>query len=79
METHPDEQKMMRAVSKAHLRTGLPLFTHTPHLKANWGDGFSAVLVTFAGKMRHAGVNEGTIRKILRENPRRFLAFAPKS
>ena len=179
METHPDEQKMMRAVSKAHLRTGLPLFTHTPHescskcaleqldlyesqnvnprhlcighlsdlkddpkaqtaiaiakrgvflgfdtvghelnvsrttlvtdrmklqmvlavleagyedllllssdmahnnhLKANWGDGFSAVLVTFAGKMRHAGVNEGTIRKILRDNPRRFLAFAPKS
>src|SRR5262245_16554106 len=31
METHPDEQKMIRAVSKAHLRTGLPIFTHTPH------------------------------------------------
>ena len=27
----PDEQKMIRAVSKAHLRTGLPIFTHIPH------------------------------------------------
>ena len=30
-EIHPDEQKMIRAVSKAHLRTGLPIFTHIPH------------------------------------------------
>lgn len=27
----PDERKVLRAVSKAHLRTGLPIFTHTPH------------------------------------------------
>jgi phosphotriesterase-related protein len=178
METHPDERKMMRAVAKAHLRTGLPIFTHTPHescgkcaldqielyeeqqvnpahlcighlsdlkddptaqtpiaiarrgaflgfdtvghelnvsrstnvtdriklqmvlavleagyenqlllssdmahnnhLKANWGEGFSAVLVTFVGKLRYAGVKESTIRKILHDNPRRFLAFEPK-
>jgi phosphotriesterase-related protein len=178
METHPDERKMIRAVSKAHLRTGLPIFTHTPHescgkcaleqmelyeeqkvdpahlcighlsdlkddatvqtpiaiarrgafigfdtvghelnvsrstnvtdkiklqmtlalldagyedqlllssdmahnnqLKANWGEGFSAVLVTFVGKLRYAGVKESTIRKILHDNPRRFLAFEPK-
>ena len=31
MEMHPDERKMHRAVAKAHLRTGLPIFTHTPH------------------------------------------------
>ena len=31
LETHPDEQKMLRAVGKAHLRTGLPIFTHSPH------------------------------------------------
>lgn len=179
--THPDERKMMRAVAKAHLQTGLPIFTHTPHescescaleqldvftsqgvdprhlcighvsdflddpkaltvieiakrgafigfdtvghqfeifgrapvtdrmhvqrvlavleagyedqlllssdlapsfgqqLKANWGEGFSAVLTTFAGKLRHAGVSEKTLRKILRDNPRRFLAFVPKA
>jgi phosphotriesterase-related protein len=179
METHPDERKMLRAVAKAHLRTGIPIFTHTPHescqpcaleqldifesqkvdprhlcighlsdfkddpkaqtpiaiarrgafigfdtvghelnvsrttlvtdrmklrmvlavleagyedllllssdmahnnqLKANWGEGFSAVLVTFVGKLRHAGVKEATIKKILHDNPRRFLAFAPKA
>jgi len=27
----PDERKVLRAVGKAHLRTGLPIFTHTPH------------------------------------------------
>ena len=31
MEMHPDERKMHRAVAKAHLKTGLPIFTHTPH------------------------------------------------
>ena len=178
IETHPNERKMMRAVAKGHHRTGLPIFTHTPHescqkcaleqldiyeaekvnpkslcighlsdihddpkalasiaiakrgawlgfdtvghelnvskttlvtervklrmtlavleagfedslllssdmahnnhLKANWGEGFSAVLVTFVGKLRFAGVKEATIRKILHDNPRRFLAFTPK-
>lgn len=28
---HPDERKVFRAAAKAHLRTGLPIFTHTPH------------------------------------------------
>src|SRR5258708_4097594 len=27
----PDERKVIRAVARAHLRTGLPIFTHTPH------------------------------------------------
>jgi phosphotriesterase-related protein len=179
LETHPDERKMMRAVAKAHHRTGLPIFTHTPHescqkcaleqfdiyesakvnprnlcighlsdlkddpkaqtpiaiakrgafvgfdtvghelgvsattnvtdrmklqmvlavldagledqillssdmahnrqLKANFGDGFSAVLVTFVGKLRYAGVKDSTIHKILHDNSRRFLAFTPKT
>ncbi len=179
LETHPDERKMMRAVSKAHHRTGLAIFTHSPHegcqkcaldqldvyesekvnprnlcighlsdlkddpkaqtpiaiakrgafvgfdtvghelnvsaitnvtdrmklhmvlavleagfedqillssdmahnrqLKANFGEGFSAVLVTFVGKMRYAGVKDSTIHKILHDNSRRFLAFTPKT
>tara|TARA_B100001123_G_scaffold384772_1_gene457843 strand:- start:7090 stop:8163 length:1074 start_codon:yes stop_codon:yes gene_type:complete len=27
----PDERKVHRAVARAHLKTGLPIFTHTPH------------------------------------------------
>jgi phosphotriesterase-related protein len=178
---HPDEQKVLRAISKAHLRTGLPIFSHIDHrgcpkcaldqvelfekagvnmralcighlsditpeqdpgwtthkaiakrgafvgfdtvgralalansrdipeaekikmvlsmigsgfedhllfsadfassvdLKANWGNGFSTVLVQFVPKLRNAGVSDSTIRKILVDNPRRFLAFVPKS
>ena len=31
MTMHPDERKVLRASCTVHLRTGLPLFTHTPH------------------------------------------------
>jgi phosphotriesterase-related protein len=173
----PDERKVLRAVAKAHLRTGLPIFTHTPHdscpscaleqlqilesqgvnmkqlvighlseilddpgaelhkniakrgaflgfdtvghflphspketdamrvkmilsvieagyedrillssdlgrvpdLKSNWGAGYSTVGTVFVPKLRYAGVKEETIRKILVDNPRRFLAFVPKA
>jgi phosphotriesterase-related protein len=27
----PEERKVLRAIGKAHLRTNLPIFTHTPH------------------------------------------------
>ena len=178
LETHPDELKVMRAVSKAHVRTGLPIFTHTPHescpkcaleqldlyqsngvnvanlcighlsaikleddphgeklkvvakrgafigfdtvghemtqshipeaqkvkmflmileagyenhlllsgdfaqannIKANWGNGWSSVVVQFVPKLRYAGVKDETLHKILVDNPRRFLAFVPKT
>jgi phosphotriesterase-related protein len=177
MEMQADEQKVLRAVSKAHLRTGLPIFTHTEHqgcascalaqldlfeaqgvtpqnlcighmsdilddekadthkkvakrgvfvgldtvghqmlqgpkatdamkvrmvlalleagledyillssdfahqqcLKSTWGAGYSTVVTVFVPKLRYAGVKEPTIRKILVDNPRRFLAFVPKS
>ena len=49
------------------------------HLKANYGRGFSSVLVQFVPKLRRAGVQETTIRKVLVDNPRRLLAFVPKS
>ena len=49
------------------------------HLKANWGLGFSSVLLQFVPKLRRAGVKETTIRKVLVDNPRRLLAFVPKS
>jgi len=31
MEMHPDERKVFSAIAKVHLRTGMPIFTHTPH------------------------------------------------
>lgn len=172
----PDERKVLRAIAKAHLRTGIPIFTHTPHnscptcameqldilekagvnlkqlcighlseilkdpkaelhksiakrgafvgfdtvghflphapdqpdsarvamfvamveagyedhlmlssdlgrvqdLKSNWGAGYATVLSVFVPKLRYAGVKDATIRKVLYENPRRFLAFVPK-
>ena len=49
------------------------------HLKANWGLGFSTVLLQFVPKLRRAGVKEETIRKVLVDNPRRLLAFVPKT
>jgi phosphotriesterase-related protein len=178
LQMQPDERKVLRAIGKAHLRTGLPIFTHVPHegcpscaleqldvfestgvnprsvcighlatiqipqdpkmdthlriakrgafidfgpvghemarshvpeaekakrflmlvdagiedqllltsdmgnpthYQANWGHGFSSVLMQFVPKLRLAGVKETTIRKVLVDNPRRFLAFAPKS
>ena len=173
MTMHPDERKVLRASCLVHERTGLPLFTHTPHqgcpscaieqldiiedmgvdprlvcighladivgdpraelhrelarrgaflgfdtvghqitqgdaekvrmivscidagyedhvllsadfareaeLKANGGAGYSSVTAIFLPKLRYAGVPDETIRKIMVDNPRRFLAFVPKS
>ena len=54
-------------------------FSSAFDLKANWGSGFSSTLVNFVPKLRHAGVDEATLQKILKDNPRRFLAFVPRS
>ena len=175
LEMRPDERKVHRAVARAHLRTGLPIFTHTPHescpscamdqmdviegagvdlshvvighmatikpehdplgthtavarrgafigldtlghemgrsdipaadkvrmvqdlleagledhillssdqgnvrqFKRAYGHGWASVLMQFVPKLRFAGVPEEKIRKILVDNPRRFLAFVP--
>ena len=177
LEMRPDERKVHRAVARAHLRTGLPIFTHTPHescpicamdqmdviegagvdlshvvighmatikpehdpigthtavarrgafvgldtlghemgrsdipaadkvrmvqdlldagledhillssdqgnvrqFNRYYGHGWASVLMQFVPKLRFAGVPEDTIRKILVDNPRRFLAFVPRS
>jgi phosphotriesterase-related protein len=178
LQMQPDERKVLRAIGRAHVRTGLPIFTHVPHescpscaleqldvfesadvdprhvcighlatiqvkddptmtthrtiakrgafvdfgpvghqmtrshipeaekvkrfmmlvdagiedqllmtsdmgnpahYQANWGHGYSSVLMQFVPKLRRAGVKETTIRKVLVDNPRRFLAFVPKS
>ena len=52
-------------------------FANTAQIKANWGNGFSTVLVQFVPKLRYHGVPEATIRKMLVDNPRRWLAHVP--
>ena len=47
--------------------------------KHYYGHGWSSVLMQFVPKLRFARVPEETIRKILVDNPRRFLAFQPVS
>ena len=53
-------------------------FSQSRQLKANWGHGFSTVLLQFAPKLKYAGVDDATLHKILVDNPRRFLAFVPQ-
>ena len=52
-------------------------FANTAQIKANWGNGFSTVLVQFVPKLRYYGVPDETIHKILVDNPRRWLAHVP--
>jgi phosphotriesterase-related protein len=41
--------------------------------------GYGTTLTTFAPKLRQAGVSAELIRSITVDNPRRFLAFVPKT
>lgn len=79
----PERQKVERVmqVLEAGYEDHLMLsgdFAQTHNLKANWGNGFSSVVLQFVPKLRHAGVKDSTLHKILVDNPRRFLAFVPK-
>ena len=44
-------------------------------LKRHGGAGYGKTLTVWAPKLREAGVDEKTLRSILLDNPRRFLAF----
>lgn len=52
---------------------------NTAHIKTNWGNGFSTVVIQFVPKLRYFGVPDETIQKILVDNPRRWLAYLPKT
>ena len=54
-------------------------FANTTQIKANWGNGFSTVLLQFVPKLRYFGVSEETIQKMLVDNSRRWLAYQPAS
>jgi phosphotriesterase-related protein len=46
--------------------------------KFNGGAGYASVTAVFIPKLRYAGVKEATLHKIMVDNPKRFLAFAPR-
>jgi phosphotriesterase-related protein len=43
------------------------------------GPGYARPIVLFVPQMRKAGIAEADIRRITQDNPRRFLAFVPRS
>jgi phosphotriesterase-related protein len=54
-------------------------FSSQKYLRNNGGPGIAMVMTTMVPRLRQAGVNEATLHKILVENPRRALAFVPKT
>ena len=54
-------------------------FSSGAQLKHNGGAGYAKTLTVFVPKLRDAGVKEETLHGILVDNPRRFLAFVPKT
>jgi phosphotriesterase-related protein len=47
-------------------------------LKKNGGPGIAQTVTVFGPMLLKAGVSEATLRHVLVDNPRRFLAFVPK-
>ena len=43
------------------------------------GPGYARPIVLFVPQMRKAGIGDADIRRITQDNPRRFLAFVPRS
>jgi phosphotriesterase-related protein len=81
MGTSTDENKikMILAVLEAGYENQVLLSgDHAGPSRKRGGAGYASVLTMVVPKLRSAGVKEATIRKILNDNPRRFLAFVPK-
>jgi len=47
-------------------------------IQRNGGPGYAKTLSVFVPKLKAAGANDEVLRKIMVDNPRRFLAFVPK-
>jgi predicted metal-dependent phosphotriesterase family hydrolase len=46
--------------------------------KQGGGTGYAKTLTVFVPKLKAAGASDEVLRRIMRDNPRRFLAFVPK-
>lgn len=79
----PDEKRvaMILAFLEAGLVDQLLLssdFANGRGLKKNGGPGIGLTVTAFAPMLAKAGVSDATLRHILVDNPRRFLAVVPK-
>ena len=78
--TDADRVVMAMAMAEAGYADHLLLssdFYSEPALKKNGGPGLSQTATVFGPMLLKAGMSEGMLRRILIDNPRRFLAFVP--
>lgn len=80
----PDAQKVttiMAIVEAGHASKILIAsdFSNARGLKKNGGAGFGQATTVFAPMLLKAGMPEATLKSILVDNPRRFLAFGPRA
>jgi len=54
-------------------------FASQKYLRKNGGPGIAMVMTTMVPRLKQAGVSDATLHKVLVENPRRALAFVPKT
>jgi phosphotriesterase-related protein len=48
-------------------------------IKKNKGDGYAKTLTVFVPKVKAAGATDEVLHTIMVDNPRRFLAYVPKT
>jgi phosphotriesterase-related protein len=78
----PDEKKVAMVVKfleAGHAGKLLLSADFTGQRTLDAGPGYGRTVTVFAPLLRKAGVDEATLRTILYDNPRRFLAFVPKN
>jgi phosphotriesterase-related protein len=76
----PDEKKVAMVVKfleAGHADKLLLSADFTGQRTMEAGPGYGRTLTVFAPLLRKAGVDEATLRMVLYDNPRRFLAFVP--
>jgi phosphotriesterase-related protein len=76
----PDEKKVAMVVKfldAGHADKLLLSADFTGQRTIEAGPGYGRTLTVFAPLLRQAGVDEATLRMVLYDNPRRFLAFVP--
>jgi phosphotriesterase-related protein len=81
--TMPDENRVVMAMALIEAGHADKLllssdFYSQPALKANGGPGLAQAATVFGAMLTDAGLDEATLRTILVDNPRRFLAFEPR-
>lgn len=78
----PDRVIMAMAMAEAGYADNLLLssdFYSERALKKNGGPGLAQAATVFGPMLLNAGMGETALRRILVDNPRRFLAFVPKT